>query len=151
MARGQAIAEVGEQLGKLPRKVIRCGLPPVTLKREGGRRVRAGGAAEPEVYATGRERREHAEALGDLERAVMRQHDAAASDADARCRGSDGSNEDFRAGAGQHRRSVMLGDPVPVIAQPIGEAREIERVPQRVDTGESFRDGRLIQNAQPQP
>src|SRR5258708_7813195 len=42
----------------------------------------------------------------------------------------------------------MFGEPVAVIAQAIGQARQIQRVAKRIPRGVSGGDGRLIQNAQ---
>ena len=59
-------------------------MPPIALQRERRQRIAARRAADREVDAIAVERAQHAEVLGDLERAVVGQHDAAAADADAR-------------------------------------------------------------------
>jgi hypothetical protein len=74
---GHAVVEVGEQLGELLREVVGGGLAAVALQREGRHRVRAGGASDAEVDPPGEQPGEQAEGLGDLERAVMREHHAA--------------------------------------------------------------------------
>ena len=46
---GQAVLEVGEQLGELLREVVGRGLATVALERERRQRIGARGAADPEV------------------------------------------------------------------------------------------------------
>ncbi len=78
----QVVLEVGEQLGQLLREVVGRGLAAVALQRERRHRVGARRPAEPEVDPAGVQGRQDRERLGDLERAVVRQHHAAGADAD---------------------------------------------------------------------
>ena len=146
--RRQVVLEQREQLGELLGKVVRRGLTAIALQREHRVRVGSGRAADAEVDAAGMQRREHAEDLGHLERAVVRQHHAAAADADARRRGGDLRDQDLRRRAREHRRAVMLRDPVALVAERLGVAREIDRVAQRVGARRPLRDRRLVENAQ---
>ena len=51
-------------------------------------------------------------------------------------------------GPGEHRAAVVLGQPVAVIAELVGEPREVERVAQRVGAGRALGDRRLVQDAE---
>jgi hypothetical protein len=104
----------------------------------GGHRIGAGGAAEAEVDPAGEEAREHAEGLGDLERAVVREHHAAAADADPLRDGRDRPDQRLGARPGEHRPAVMLGDPVAVVAERVGQPGEVERVLQRLRSGRTL-------------
>ena len=73
--------------------------------------VGAGRAAEAEVDAAGVERLERAELLGDHERRVVRQHDAARADADRRRAAGDVPDHDRRRGARDAGHVVVLGEP----------------------------------------
>jgi hypothetical protein len=79
----QAVLEIREKLDELLGKVVRHGVPAVPLQGIGGLRVASRRAAEPEIDAVGVEAGEHGKSLGNLERAVMRQHHTAAPDPDA--------------------------------------------------------------------
>ena len=124
----QPVLQIGEQLDQLFGEIVGRGLAAVALQGEGGLLVAARRAAEAEIDALRKKPGEHGERLGDLERAVMRQHDAAAADADALRRGGDRPDQRLRAGAGEHRRAVMLGDPVARITEAVAELREVEAV-----------------------
>ena len=145
------VAEIGQQLGELVREVVGRELAAVSLQRDRGRLVAPRRPAEAEVDPPGIEAAQHAERLRDLERAVVRQHDAAAPHAQAGGRGRDRADQHLGARAGQHGCAVVLGDPVAVISELVGPAREIDRVAERVPAGRALRDRRLIQNAQQEP
>ena len=71
-----AVLEQDELLEALQEIVVAAGvLPPPQCV--GGDGIGAGRAAQPEIDAAGKQRLEHLEALGDHERRVVRQHDAA--------------------------------------------------------------------------
>jgi hypothetical protein len=150
MAGRQAVPLVGEQLRQLVRKIVRRGLAHVALEREGREGIAAGRTPDREIDAVAVQAAEHAEVLGDLQRAVVRQHHAAAADADTRRRRPDRGDQHFRAGAGQHRRAVVLGHPVPVVADVLRESRQIDRVSQRVTARRTVRNRGLVEDTQPQ-
>ncbi len=136
MIRRQLLAQIAQQLGELLAELVERRVVAVALQREDRDRVvRPVGASDAEIDATGEEAAEHAEHLGDLERAVVRQHHATASDANLRCRLGDRADQRLRTRAGEHRAAVVLGNPVAVIAEPVGQAGEIERVAQRLRAG----------------
>lgn len=148
MRRRQAVPDVGEQLRELLGEVVRASLTLVALQGPGGERVAAGRTAEPEVDAIRAQRRQHAKGLGDFQGAVVRQHDAAAANANAGGGEADRPDERFRAHAGQHARAVMLGDPVAGIPEPIGGACQVDGVPQGLPGSHPVRDGRLVEHAE---
>ena len=79
---------------------------------------------------------------------VVREHHAAAADADpARGRG-DRPDQHLGRRAGEHRAAVVLGDPVAVVAELVGEPGEVERVAQRVGPRRARADRGLVQDAQ---
>ncbi len=113
--------EVADQLRELFGKIIRHRWPRWQVQREGGRGIGSRGSANLQVDAIRVHAAEHAERLGNLQRAVVRQHNPAAANAQAQdvaiaiC---PISTSGLRAS--QCRRAVVLGDPVAVVAQPIG-------------------------------
>ena len=107
VALGNRVLEVGEQLGELLREVVGRALAAVALKRVRRGRVGAGRPAEPEVDPPRVQPGEHAERLGHLERAVVREHHAAAADADAL--GGGGDRPDQHLGARCWRASACRG------------------------------------------
>ena len=126
MVLGEVVFQVGQQLGELLGEIVGRGLAAVALQGERRQRVGAGGAAEAEVDPPRKQRGEDREGLRHLERAVVGQHDAARTDADAVGGGGDRPDQDLGAGTGQHRTAVVLGDPVAMKAKRIGEARQVE-------------------------
>lgn len=56
------------------------------------------------------------------------QQDAAGTDADAGCLDPHPREEDFGRRAGEARRRVVFGDPVPFVAELIGQPGQIDRV-----------------------
>ena len=149
MVGGEGAVVVREQLGQLLREVVGAGRAAVALEREGRHRVGARGAPDAEVDTAGEEPGEHAEGLRDLERRVVREHHAAAADADARGRRGHRADQRLRARAGQRRPAVMLGQPVAVVAEAVGQPCEVERVGERVGAGGALRHRRLVEHAEP--
>jgi hypothetical protein len=141
----KAVLEVCEQLGELLGEVVGRSLPSVALERERGQWIGARRAADPQVDTTGEQRREDRERLCHLERAVMGQHHSTASDADLGSSGGDRPDQRLRAGARQHWAAVMLGHPITVVAEVVGEPSEVERVSKRIDAGRTLGDRRLVE------
>ena len=148
MVGGQAAVVVGEQLGELLREVVGRDVAAVALERVGGQRVGARRAAEREVDAAGEQAGQQAEALGDLERRVVREHHAAAADADPLGGRRHRAGQHLRRRAGE-REAVVLGEPVAVVAEPVGEPREVERVLQRLRPRDTLGNRRLVEHAEP--
>ena len=150
MAGREAALEVGEQLGELVGEVVRQGVGAVALERVRGHRVGPGRAADPEVDPPREEAGEDAEALRHLERAVVREHDAAAADPDPAGRRGDRADQDLRRRPGDEPSPMVLGDPVAVVAEPVGQPRQVDRVAQRLRRGRSLRDRGLVEDAEAQ-
>ena len=106
---GQDVAHVA---GKLLRPLV-----GQRIERVGGAAVRARRAAEPQIDAARRDRVEHAELLGHLQRRIVRQHDAGAADADARRGGRDRADQHLRRGADDRAVAVVLRHPEALIAE----------------------------------
>ena len=119
------------------------GLAP---QRACGYLIGSRGAPEREIDSPRKERLERAELLGDDERRVVRQHDAAGADANRRRVAGNRADDDSRRGARHRRDIVMLGEPVAVVTPPLGMLREIDRVAQRLRGVAALDDRRKIEN-----
>ena len=82
--------------------------------------VGPGRTAEAEVDPSGVQRLQGAELLGDGQRRVVRQHDAAGAEPDRLGVSGDVGNEDARRRGRDARHVVMLGVPDPPVAQVFG-------------------------------
>ena len=142
---GEGVVEVREQLGELLREVVRRSIPAIALKRVRGQRVGPRRAADAEIDPALVQSREDRERLGHLERAVVREHHAAAPDADPLRRGRERPDQRLRARA-REGQPVVLGHPVAVVAEPVGVAGEVERVVQGVGARRPFGHRRLVEN-----
>ena len=146
MVDGQPLVEVPEQLLELLREVVGARLAAVALQGERGQRVGAGGAPEREVDASGEQAGEQAEGLRDLQRRVVREHHPAAADADPLGGRGDRPDQGLGARPGEHRPAVVLGHPVAVVAEPVRELREVDRVAQRLRARGALGDGGLVEH-----
>jgi hypothetical protein len=108
------------------------------LQRDRGQLVAARGAADPEINAPGIERLQHAELLGDLERAVMAQHDPARADPQMPGLGRHQRHHDLGRAPGEPGRSVVLGQPVAAKAEAIGMAGQLDGFKERVARGHAL-------------
>ena len=91
---------------------------------------------------------ERPELLGDDERRVVGQHDAAGADPDRRRAAGHMGDDDRRRRAGDAGHVVMLGQPVAVIAPALGVLREVERVAERLRGGAARAIGREIEDGE---
>jgi hypothetical protein len=120
----------------------------VALQRQHRHRVGAGRAPEAEVDALGVQAAQRAERLGHLERAVVGQHHAAAAHPDPLGARGDRPDQDLRRGARERGRGVVLGDPVAVVAEPVGQLGEVEGAVQRLRRRRALGDRRLVEDAE---
>ena len=125
VARRQRAVQEPREVRNLLREVVGA---PVVAERARRQLIAPGRAPDAEIDPTGKERLEHAEALGDLERAVVLEHDAAGADADPRGARGDLADQHLGARARQPRCRVVLGEPVAMEAEPIAELGELERL-----------------------
>ena len=94
--------------------------------------VGAGGAAEAEVDAAGVERLQRPELLGDHQRRVVWQHDAAGAEADLLRVGADVGDQDRGRRAGDRADVVVLGVPDAPVAEPLRNLGEADRAGEAV-------------------
>ena len=146
--RRHAVLDVRKQLVELVAKVVRCGLAAISLQRQRGERIGPGSSSKRKIDAPREQPAQEAEALGDLQRAVVRQHHATAADAKAAGQSRDRPDQRLRARSREHRSAVVLGDPVAVVAERFGEARKVDGVRERVGAARSRGDRRLVQDAE---
>ncbi|MGY3462065.1 hypothetical protein ACVWW5_007515 [Bradyrhizobium sp. LM3.4] len=105
-------------------------IEPAT-QRIGRGAVGAGGAAEAEIDAAGKQRLQHLEALGHDQRRVVGQHHAAGADADVLRHRRDLPDHHVGRWARDGGEVVMLGEPIADIAEPVDMTRQIDAVAQR--------------------
>ncbi len=120
VALGELALEEADQLGELAREVLvgeRRGRAP---QGGGGDLVGPRGAPDPEVDPARVKRLQHPELLGDHQRRVVGQHHAAGADPHPLGPRRQGRRQDRRRGARDPGDVVVLGDPVAVIAEPLG-------------------------------
>ena len=108
--------EILQQLVHLLPEIVGRRLPPIPLQRERHLRTGPWSAADPQVDAARKQRAQHRKVFRDLERAVMRQHHAAAAHSDPRRGRRHRSDHDFRAVAREARRPVMFREPIPAVS-----------------------------------
>jgi hypothetical protein len=111
-----------------------------------GELIRAGGAAEAEVDTAGEERLERPELLRDQEGRVVRQHDAAGADPDGPGPGGNMADHDRRRRARHRRHVVVLGEPIALVAEPLGVPGQVQRIPQRLAGAAALDDGREVEH-----
>jgi hypothetical protein len=80
----------------------------------------------------GKQRVEDPEALGDLQRRVVGEHDAARADADGPRCGGDLADEDLGRRAREASRVVVLGEPVATQPERVRVSCQVDGVSQRV-------------------
>ncbi len=141
MAIRNFVAQIGEQVLDLARELLDTERARPMRQSAGGDVVASGRAADPEIDPPRIEGFEHTELLGDFERAVMREHDAAGADAHGRGRGREPPGQNLGGGAGKSFRGMMFGDPITVIAPALASARELNRFGNRLRRGTAGADG----------
>ena len=131
-------AEVFHQFHDVAREVVHVAgeVPPHRPRRH---LVRSRRAAEAEIDPARMQRRERAELLGDDQRRVVGQHDAAGADADA-LRALRGIGQRHRRrGAGDAGHVVVFRHPEAPVAERIGMAGEVAGMAQRLAGVAAFR------------
>ncbi len=111
----------------------------------GGHAVGARGAAQAKINTAGVERFQGAKLLGDLQRGVVGQHDAARANADAFGAGGQITHDHRGGGAGDARHVVVLGNPEAAVTQRFRVLRQFQRVVQRGGGGGAFGNGTEVQ------
>ena len=146
MAFGKLAVLEQQQFLEAFQEVVAAGILLAPPQHVRGHLIGAGCAPEAEIDAARKQRLENFEPFRHHQRRMVRQHDAARTDADAPGRGGDLADHDLGRRACDRGQVVMLRHPVAVIAEPIGKAREINRVAQRNRAGRAGHDRRKIEN-----
>ncbi|WP_431226190.1 hypothetical protein [Burkholderia contaminans] len=141
---GHRLREVALQLGDIIRKRVGAA-DQVTAQRARRGLVGAGRAAEAEVDAPRIQRRERAELLGDHQRRVVRQHDAARPDPDRPRGARDMADHDGRGRARDAGHVVMLGEPVALVTPAFRMLREIDGIAECLGSVGAGRNGGEIE------
>jgi hypothetical protein len=92
------------------------------------------------------QRGQRAELLRDLQRRVIRQHDAAGADTDRRCRPSHVPDQHRSRRTGDAGHVVVLSEPVPSVAQALRKTRELDHVRKGAARVTAFDDRHQIQD-----
>ncbi len=160
MAGGEIAGLPQRQFMQPLQKIVALAAVEPAAQRIGRGAIGAGRAAEAEIDAARKQRLQHLEALGDHERRVVGQHHAAGADADVLRHGGDLADHQIGRGACDGRQVVMLGEPVPDIAEPIDMAGQVDAVAQRrgrlgacgddgkVENGKRNHGDKLVREAQ---
>jgi hypothetical protein len=124
--------EVGPQFRQLAGEVRRR--QPVGAAPQGARGfpVGAGSPPDPEVDPPRVQRLQGAELLGHGERRMVRKHHPARADPDGRGGRRELAREDGRGRAGDARQAVVLGNPVPGEAKPLGVPGQVDAAAKRL-------------------
>src|SRR5918998_1791233 len=145
---GEPVAPEGQKLAEPLREVF--GPEPVlrAAQRRGRHGVGAGGAAYAEVDPPWVQRLENPEGFDDPQRGVVREHDPAGADPDTLGDARDVPDHDLRRRAGDARQVVVLGEPVPPVAEPVDELGQIERVAERPGAVRARADRRDVEDGE---
>src|SRR5262249_22348718 len=122
----------------------------VVAQRARRQLIASGRPADAEIDAPGKERLEHAEALGYLERAVVLEHHAAGAHAEPRRARGNLADQHLGARAREAGRGVMLAEPVAVVAEAVAELGELERLVDGVGHDAAASHGGLVEHAEPE-
>src|SRR6266403_1432475 len=123
-------------------------LASVTLQSERFQAAASRRAAKAEIDPVRIQRMQHPEYFGHFQRAVVREQYASRANTDAGCFSSHSRDENLRRWTGKCFDGVVLGDPIPLVAETIGCARQLDRVTQSVGRREARGDGRLVEDGQ---
>ncbi|MND56981.1 hypothetical protein D3C80_481010 [compost metagenome] len=137
------------QLLDVPRKVVGAA-QAVTAQRASGELVGAGSATKAQFDAARIERGEGAELLGDHQRRVVRQHDAARAQPQCRGIGSEITEQHGGGRAGDTVHVVVLGHPEAGKAQALDVPGKFQGVVQSLGGAAVVTDGRQIESGQGQ-
>jgi hypothetical protein len=145
----KSLAGERQEFSETLRKVLRLEHVGGAAQGRGRDGVGARGAAYAEVDALRMQCLQYAEGLGHLERGVVGEHDPPCADPDLLCHARDVPDHDLRRGAGDARQVVMLGQPVPLVAEPVGEPSKLGRVAERLGSVRARADRRDVQDGEP--
>jgi len=130
----------------LLREVVGDGGFAIAAQGEGFELAAAGSPADAEVDAIVKHGVEGTKDFCDLERGVVRKHDAASAHADAGGFGCGAGDEDLGRGGGEEIHGVVLGIPEAGVAEGVDVSGEVEGVGQGLRGREAGGDGRLVED-----
>ena len=139
--------EIAHQLDDVARELVDLARK-VSAHGASGDLIRAGGSAQPQLDPTGMQGGEGAELLGDQQRGMVRQHNAAGADTDIARAGRDVGQRHRRRGAGNPGQVVVFGHPITPVAERLDMPREIERIAQRLTGIAAFDDRGKVKNGE---
>ena len=137
--------EVMHEFDHVLRKLVGVGVQ-VAPQRACRRLVGTRRSAQPEVDATRKQRLQRAELLGNHQRGMVGQHDAAGPDADARGAAGHMRHDNRRGRTGNAGHAVVLGQPVTLEAPAFGVLRQVQGVAQGLRGVAALHDGGEVQN-----
>ena len=143
---GALVTEIGQQLQHVVRKVF--GASMIASQRDHRALVAARCATQTEVDTTRIQRLERTELLRDDEWRVVGQHDPACTDSNARCSSGDMTDHDRGCRTRDAGHVVMLGQPVPVVAELLRMPSEVERPAKCIGRVSSGEDGRQVEHGE---
>jgi hypothetical protein len=91
---------------------------------------------------------QYSEGLGYLQRGVVGEHDPAGADPDPLGHVRDVPDHDLRRGAGDAGQVVVLGEPVTLVAEPVGEPSQVKRVAKRPGAVRARADRRDVEDGE---
>ncbi len=141
-------AEKGQQLDDLVGEIIHRLRADIAPQDGRGQLVGAGGATQPEVDPVAVQGDQSAELLGDDHRGVVREHDPAGADADARRRIRNRTDQHGRGRTGDSGHSVVFRDPEPPVTERVRQPRRLDRLRERLGMGHPLIHGREVEHGQ---
>jgi hypothetical protein len=126
VAFGEPVARERQELAKLLREVVRT-LPVAGATQYRGRHgIGSRGTPYAEVDAPWVQRLQHPEGLDDPQWSVVGKHDPTCTDSDAGGLTRHVPNHHLWRGAGDAGQVVVLGEPVSLVSEPVGEPGQSE-------------------------
>jgi hypothetical protein len=138
--------EKTDEVGELLREMLERHRARPVAQGARGALIAAWRSPDAEIDAAGEEGFQHAEALRDLEGAVVREHHPAGAHADAGGTRGDLAHQHLGRGAREPAAAVMLGEPVAGIAEPVGVLGEDQRLLDGLGGGAAAADRRLVEH-----
>ena len=124
----EPIIEEADELTELAGKVVVLAQVMVGAQRHGRELVATRRPADTEIDPTWEQGVEHPEVLDDLVWAAVREHHPAAADPDVRGPGGDLTDQDLGTRPGEGGAGMVLGQPVTLVAEPVGQTGKVDGV-----------------------
>jgi hypothetical protein len=141
-------ATPGDELAELLEEIIGGQSLPRAAESEGSQRIGARRAPDAEIDPAGIDRFKELVRFGYLQRRVIRKHDAARAEPDARGHRAYVRDQDLRDGRRDTRHVVMLGVPQSRIAEAVNCLGQLGGGPQRGDAGAALYERNQVKRRQ---